>query len=64
MIKKAYEKYVLPKLLDACCSTKPVSYQRAKVVPKTPASISFENLFCIYIPLIQIYKYFLYSVPK
>ena len=39
MIKKAYEKYVLPKLLDACCSTKPVSYQRAKVVPNASGNI-------------------------
>ena len=33
MIKKAYEKYVLPKMLDACCSTKPINYQRNKIVP-------------------------------
>ena len=39
MIKKAYEKYVLPKLLDACCSTKPVSYQRAKIVPNASGNI-------------------------
>ena len=39
MIKKAYEKYVLPKLLDACCSTKPVNYQRAKVVPNASGNI-------------------------
>ena len=39
MIKKAYEKYVLPKLLDAYCSTKPVSYQRAKVVPNASGNI-------------------------
>ena len=33
MIKKAYEKYVLPRMLDACCSTKPINYQRNKIVP-------------------------------
>ena len=33
MIKEAYEKYILPKLLDKCCSTKPVNYQRKKIVP-------------------------------
>jgi ubiquinone/menaquinone biosynthesis C-methylase UbiE len=33
MIKKAYEKYLLPKLLDKCCSTKPINYQRNKIVP-------------------------------
>ena len=33
MIKKAYERYVLPKMLDACCSTKPINYQRNKIVP-------------------------------
>ena len=32
MIKKAYEKYLLPKLLDKCCSTKPINYQRNKIV--------------------------------
>ena len=28
-----YEKYVLPKFLNCACGTKPVSYQRKKVVP-------------------------------
>lgn len=28
-----YEKYVLPKFLDCACGSKPVSYQRKKVVP-------------------------------
>jgi|TARA_B110000444_G_scaffold252417_1_gene281720 ubiquinone/menaquinone biosynthesis C-methylase UbiE len=28
-----YEKFVLPKLCDRCCSTKPINYQRNKVVP-------------------------------
>ena len=39
MIKKAYEKFVLPKLLDTCCSTKPINYQRAKVVPNASGNI-------------------------
>ena len=33
MIKNLYDKYCLPKLLDVCCSTKPINYQRNKVVP-------------------------------
>ena len=33
MIKNLYDKYCLPKLLDLCCSTKPINYQRNKVVP-------------------------------
>ena len=39
MIKKSYEKYVLPKLLDCCCSTKPITYQRKKVVPNAHGNI-------------------------
>jgi len=39
MIKKTYEKYVLPKLLDACCSTKPINYQRKKIVPNATGTI-------------------------
>ena len=39
MIKKSYEKYVLPKLLDCCCSTKPINYQRKKVVPNASGNI-------------------------
>tara|TARA_Y100000768_G_scaffold388609_1_gene385574 strand:- start:2316 stop:2939 length:624 start_codon:yes stop_codon:yes gene_type:complete len=39
MIKKAYEKYVLPKLLDTCCSTKPINYQRNKVVPNASGTV-------------------------
>ena len=39
MIKKAYEKYILPKLLDKCCSTKPVNYQRKKIVPYAKGTI-------------------------
>ena len=33
MIKALYEKFVLPKLCDKCCGTKPINYQRNKVVP-------------------------------
>ena len=39
MIKKTYEKYILPKMLDCCCSTKPISYQRNKIVPKASGTI-------------------------
>ena len=33
MISSLYEKYALPKILDCCSSTKPVNYQRNKIVP-------------------------------
>ena len=33
MIKTWYEKLFLPKVCDKCCSTKPINYQRNKVVP-------------------------------
>ena len=39
MIKAAYENYVLPKMLDCCCSTKPISYQRKKIVPEASGTI-------------------------
>jgi len=39
MIKKAYEKFVLPKVLDVCCSTKPITYQRNKIVPNAEGTI-------------------------
>jgi len=39
MIGSLYEKYVLPKLLDCCCSTKPVSYQRNKLVPLAKGTV-------------------------
>ena len=39
MIKISYEKYVLPKLLDCCCSTKPINYQRKKIVPNASGNI-------------------------
>ena len=28
-----YSKYILPKVLDFCCATKPIRKQREKVVP-------------------------------
>ena len=39
MIKSAYENYVLPKLLDTCCSTKPINYQREKIVPNASGKV-------------------------
>ena len=39
MIKATYEKYLLPKLLDTCCSTKPINYQRKKIVPHAEGTI-------------------------
>ena len=39
MIGKLYERYVLPKVLDACCSTKPINYQRNKIVPYAKGKI-------------------------
>jgi len=39
MIKSTYEKYVLPKLLDTCCSTKPINYQREKIVPNASGTV-------------------------
>ena len=33
MIKSWYEKFFLPKVCNKCCSTKPINYQRNKVVP-------------------------------
>ena len=33
MFKSIYEKFVLPKLCNKCCGTKPINYQRKKVVP-------------------------------
>ena len=39
MIKSAYENYVLPKLLDTCCSTKPINYQREKIVPNASGTV-------------------------
>ena len=39
MIGNIYEKHVLPKLLDCCCSTKPVTYQRNKIVPLAKGNV-------------------------
>ena len=39
MIGKLYERHVLPKVLDTCCSTKPVNYQRKKIVPHAKGKI-------------------------
>jgi len=39
MIKTAYEKFLLPKLLDTCCSTKPIQYQRKKIVPQAKGAV-------------------------
>ncbi len=39
MIKAAYEKFLLPKLLDTCCSTKPIQYQRKKIVPQAKGAV-------------------------
>ena len=39
MIKKTYEKYLLPKIIDKCCSTKPVNYQRNKIVPNATGTV-------------------------
>ena len=39
MIGRLYEKHLLPKMLDCCCSTKPINYQRNKVVPHAKGKI-------------------------
>ena len=39
MIRAAYEKFLLPKLLDTCCSTKPIQYQRKKIVPQAKGTV-------------------------
>ncbi len=39
MIKASYEKFLLPKLLDTCCSTKPIQYQRKKIVPQAKGAV-------------------------
>ena len=39
MIGRLYEKHLLPKMLDCCCSTKPINYQRNKVVPYAKGKI-------------------------
>tara|TARA_A100000164_G_scaffold380295_1_gene427251 strand:- start:483 stop:1106 length:624 start_codon:yes stop_codon:yes gene_type:complete len=39
MIKSAYEKYVLPNILNTCCATKPIDYQRKKIVPNAQGTV-------------------------
>ena len=39
MIGSMYNKYVVPKLLDVCCSTKPIKYQRNKIVPHAKGEV-------------------------
>ena len=39
MIGNLYEKYLLPKMLNCCCSTKPINYQRNKIVPHAKGKI-------------------------
>ena len=39
MIGRLYEKHLLPKMLDCCCSTKPINYQRNKVDPYAKGKI-------------------------
>ena len=39
MIGSTYNKYVVPKLLDVCCSTKPIKYQRNKIVPHAKGEV-------------------------
>tara|TARA_B100001093_G_scaffold414048_2_gene404053 strand:- start:259 stop:882 length:624 start_codon:yes stop_codon:yes gene_type:complete len=39
MIGSMYNKYVVPKLLDVCCSTKPIKYQRNKIVPHAKGKV-------------------------
>ena len=39
MIKYGYEKFILPKILNCCCSTKPINYQRKKIVPSASGTI-------------------------
>ena len=39
MIGSIYNKYVVPKLLDVCCSTKPIKYQRNKIVPHAKGEV-------------------------
>ena len=34
-----YDKYILPKLLNSCCSNPPMVYQRKKVVPLAEGDI-------------------------
>ena len=33
MILSFYDKYILPKFLNCACGSKPINYQREKIVP-------------------------------
>ena len=39
MIKNFYEKNILPPILNCCCSSKPISYQRKKIIPEAKGAI-------------------------
>ena len=39
MIKNFYEKNILPPLLNCCCGTKPITYQRKKIIPEANGDI-------------------------
>ena len=39
MIKNFYEKNILPPLLNCCCGTKPITYQRKKIIPEANGEI-------------------------
>ena len=39
MIKSFYEKNVLPSILNCCCGTKPITYQRKKIIPRANGNI-------------------------
>ena len=39
MIKNFYEKNILPPLLNCCCGTKPITYQRKKIIPEAKGAI-------------------------
>lgn len=39
MIKSFYEKNVLPSILNCCCGTKPITYQRKKIIPRASGNI-------------------------
>ena len=39
MIKKYYEAKILPSLINCCCATKPINYQRQKIIPQASGHI-------------------------
>ena len=39
MTKNFYEKNILPPLLNCCCGTKPITYQRKKIMPEANGDI-------------------------